>query len=151
MRLTELAQAIVLSGVYWLLFAFMSGYAMIGMPDWWYPTFGENAVSAVTWMQISHSLCVISGAFPVAYVVVKFFPQTMLRISLLTASFAGVVMLVHVIRVHLYSAKFPSSANEAIHLVSSILDVVKIPLLLLVIVWIISRVLPPNNSLDLSS
>ena len=152
MRLTELALAMVLAGVYWLLFAFiLSHTAAIGPPNWWYPTFGQNNASAITWLQITHSLGVISGAFPVAYVIVKFFPQTVLRISLVTGSLAGTTMLVHTVRGHLYLAKISSYAIEPFQLVSNILDVVTMPVLLLVVVWLISRAVPSNNALHLSS
>jgi hypothetical protein len=149
MRLKELMSALLFAAAYWLLFAFLIGYTVrLGSPNWWYPAFGQNNVSAITWMQIVHTLGVIGGAIPVAVAIVYLFPKKSLRISFVVAGVACVVMLYDAIRGYYLLFQIDSYAPDPFQVVSSGIDVVKVPALLIAATWLVTRVVPSNQRME---
>jgi len=69
-----------------LFFIFMPITLQLDIPSWWYPLLGENAFSAISWMQISHSIGVVFAAVPFAIMIVLIYPHVKYRVAVLVAS-----------------------------------------------------------------
>lgn len=130
---------------YILLIWVLGGYtATFGIPDWWYPTFGRTGASAIAWLQIVHTLGVVTAAIPVAFGVVLFSRSHASYVACVAAGLAMAVMIYDVVGGYLLLADYPAANVEFRRVLSSIIDVVKVGLLFLLAVWSMLRVLPSD-------
>ena len=147
MRLKELGVGLLLAAAYMLPTYFIVGYtAAIDIPAWWYPTFGRTGPSAIAWMQIANALGMIAAAIPVAAAIAYFLPHKWLRMTSIAAAFAMAAMLYDSLLGFYAVAEF--HPPRALHVVSALIDVVKVGLLLLLVVWSFKQFVPSNNALE---
>ena len=140
--------SLVLASVYFILFAYLSSLTMtVDIPEWWYPTFGRNNVSAVAWMQIVHSLGVILGAIPIAGLLVLSFKPNWNRMALTIALLASLVMLLDVSLGFWRMRQFEVELFAPWKVASALLDVIKLGGIFFLAAWVIQKVVPSNNAL----
>jgi len=117
------------------------------LPSWWYPLFGENAISAVTWAQISHSIAVILAAVPPAIIIILIYPHKKYRVAALVASGLTLVMAYDVLRGILL---FGIQGSKLSH-ISHVIDILKsIPIMFCVVFFIalFFRANKKSNAID---
>ena len=138
--------SVVLSGVYILLTGFLAGYtATWGDPTWWYQFWESSASSAVSWMQIVHSLGVVLAALPIAGLLAwkyrtAWIPPT--SIAAILASF--LFMLDQILGTWLLIDM--DIQPTTCHLLSGGIDTVKVGLILIFITALLQR-LPSASKL----
>ena len=146
----QFAIGLLFAAAYMLLIWILVGYtAIVDTPDWWYPTFGRTGFSAIVWMQIVHTTGVIAAAIPVATGIVCLSRPQPMRIAFVAAGLAMAVMIYDVISGFYLAAEFPITVVKPRQVVSSIIDVVKVGLVLLAAVWTLDRFVPSKNALEL--
>jgi hypothetical protein len=149
LRAKRYAIGLVFGTAYLLLIWILIGYtAAIDIPEWWYPTFGRTGPSAIAWMQVAHTLGVVVAAIPVAGGIAFLARQQAMRIAYIAAGSAMAFIIYDVISGYYLVVQFPAAVIEVREVVSSVIDVIKVGLILLVAVWMTARVVPSNNALE---
>jgi len=149
MSLKELAIAVCLGAVYTFLFLTSLQYTIrIDIPNWWLPMFGENSYAAIAWMQTSHSTGVLVAAFPVAFIIAYFYNQNWFRVAVIAALIPTGVVVFDVISGYYIIALREEMELRLLHILSSIIDVIKIGLILFLLVYFFSRIIPSNKRVN---
>ena len=125
--------AALLGGAYVLLFSYLIGYTVTwGDPASWYDFWGRSNASAVSWMQIFHSIGVVLAALPIAVLLAWRYQSNWLRPSLIVAIIGSSFMLFDQIR----GAWLLSDLDiqpETYLLVSGVIDIVKVGAILVIV------------------
>jgi hypothetical protein len=152
MSLKELAIAVCLSAVYTFLFIASLQYNIpVDIPNWWLPMFGENSYAALAWIHTSHLPRVLAAAFPIAFIIAYFFNQNWLRVAAVAASIPTGVVAFDAIRGHYNIALHEEMELTLPLILSSIIDVIKIGLILILLVYFFSRIIPSNKRVNLDA
>lgn len=117
----------------------------LSLPDWWDPTFGVSAFSAITWMQLDHSLNLVLAGTPVAIAIAWLLRSDWKRASLLASVIPTSLMLYDALRAYFGNPHNHEISFSLAHVISSFIDVAKISAILYVLVLMAIRLLPSNK------
>ena len=132
-----------------LFFLLMPFTLQMDIPNWWYPLFGENTFSAISWMQISHSIAVILAAIPPAVIIILIYPHIKYRIAVLVASGLTLIIAYDVFRSIL---DFGMQDSIGFH-ISTVTDILKTIPIMIFVVFFVALFFHNNkkrNEIDLS-
>lgn len=136
--------AVVLACAYIALIPF--GLAVTNwmhMPDWWYPTFGRNNISALVWLQLEHSVGIAVAALPVAVLASFTAKSDWWRITLIAAFIATAIFAFDVNLIRLWE----TSQRTSTYFVSGLIDVAKIFVFFVCFAYVIRLAMPSNEPL----
>ena len=146
MNIRLVALSVSLGGFYlclWLLL--MSNRLPLSLPDWWYPALGVNDFSAITWMQLDHSLNLVIAGVPVAITIAWRLRSDWKRASLLASVVPTLVMLYDALRGYFGNPHADEILISLASVVSTCIDVIKVSAILYVLVFITIRLWPSNK------
>lgn len=126
--------AAIMGGIYILFFVYFVGRTLTwGDPTAWYEFWGRSNASAVSWLQIFHSIGVILAALPIAAFIAWRYQSDWFRPTLIVAIVASSYTLFDQLRAAWLLADV-NAQLRAWHLVSGVIDVVKVGLIFILVV-----------------
>ena len=140
--------AALMGGVYILLFGYLVGRTLTwGDPTAWYEFWGQGNVSAVSWMQILHSIGVVLAALPIAVFIALRYRSDWFRPALVVAIVASSYVLFEQLRGAWLLAE-DQVQRSVWSLASGAIDIVKVGLIFVLVValmrWAISSRRAPS-------
>lgn len=140
--------ALLLGAIYLFLLGYLTGHTMTwGDPSSWYEFWGRSNASAVSRMQIFHSIGVVLAVLPVAILISWRYQTDWLRPILIVAAVASTYMLIQGLRGAWLLAQMDIEPS-GYGLVSGAIDVVKVGLIPLLVTALFRRLVPLGMTPD---
>ena len=135
---------------YALLAALVTPYAnfLIKVPDWWYPTFGENNAAGLTWLHLVNGLFLAICTLPIAFAVAHFFPTSWKLVSIGVGAMGSLLILIPTLSL-VFSGALDGARQLNVLFLSTTIDVAKYAIFPIMFTAIIRKAVPSNNALHL--
>ena len=146
----EIFMALLLGVAYALLMVlFVPITAWASEPNWWFTAFGKSLGSMYVWLQLCHTAGVLMAAVPIAVIISRRHQRRQFRFTLLAALVPTGAMFLLVVRAFTaftFAGQTFEPEISVFGTASLWIDVIKIPLILMLLVAGISRISPSNKS-----